>query len=71
MERRRHEDGGHAEEDGDVGLEAQAAGGRVAGFAEDALVDDLLAVQLILELVKLLLHFEEGGIGVFHVTAFF
>jgi hypothetical protein len=71
MERRRHEDGGHAEEDGDVGLEAQAAGGRVAGLAEDAFVDDLLAAELIFELLQLLLHLEEGVITVFHVTAFF
>ena len=71
MERRRHEDGGRAEQDGDVGLEAQAAGGHVAGLAEDALVDDLLAVELVFELLQLLLHLEEGGIGVFHVTAFF
>jgi hypothetical protein len=71
MERRRHENGGRAEEDGDVGLEAQPAGGRVAGLAEDALVDDLLAVQLVFELLQLLLLFRGGLLSVFSMLLHF
>ena len=71
MEEGDQREAGEPGDDGGVGLDPQAVDRPAAGPAENPLVDNLLAVQLFAQLLHLLLHFEEGFIGRFHVTASF
>ena len=62
---------GNPGDNGGVGFDSQAVDRPAAGLAEDPLVDNLLCFQLLAQLLHLPLHFEEGVIGRFHVTASF